>query len=368
MTEPPPLVHISPTHFRLNGRKLLNFGGSDYLRMAWDPTVRETVARAAHKLGHNSYAASRRTTGNHPLYAEYEAALADFAGSEAAVVTSTGYLAPIVAAQGLGSDFTHVLVDSMAHACLHDAAAVTGLPVAQFTHGDAGSLRQAVRSCGRRARVFAMCDGLSAHLGTITPVVDYLAALPANAMLLVDDAHGFCVLGESGRGSLEQLGVRDPRVLLMGTLSKAMGAYGGVLFCSKVAQQKMHSRSHAFAGGSPVSLALVAGGMKSLQIMRKRGGRLRRKLQANVTPFRKLESVTGVPAGEHVGPMFSYAPRTAAAQSRLSSRLLREGIYPPLIRYGGGPADCFFRFAISTAHTSEQLVALRDALAACIEE
>ncbi len=325
------------------------------------------VARAVQKLGHNSYAASRRTTGNHPLYAEYETALADFAGSEAAVVTSSGYLAPIVVAQGLGPDHSHVLIDANAHSCLHDAAAVSGLPVTQFAHGDAQSLRQAVRACGRRARVLAMCDGLSAHLGTITPVREYLEALPANATLLVDDAHGFCILGEGGRGSLEHLGIRDPRVLLMGTLSKALGAYGGVLFCTSAAREKMLSRSHAFAGGSPVSLALVAGGMKSLQILRKRGGRLRRKLQANMAPLRRLESVTGVPAGEHVGPMFSFAPRTANSQERLSSRLLGEGIYPPLIRYGGGPADCFFRFAISTAHTPEQLGTLRDVLAANTE-
>jgi 7-keto-8-aminopelargonate synthetase-like enzyme len=367
MIEPPPLIHVSPTHFLLRGKRLVNFGGSDYLRMAWDPAVREAVARAACKLGHNSYAASRRTTGNHPLYAELEAALAECAGSEAAVVTPTGYIAPLVAAQGLAPDFTHVLVDAKAHACLHDAAAISGLPVVVFPHGNAAALRDAVRACGRRAKVLAMCDGLSAHLGTITPLEEYLAALPASATLMVDDAHGFCVLGEGGRGSLEHLGLSDPRVLLTATLSKAMGALGGVLFCSRDARDRMITRSHAFAGGSPMSLALVAGALKSLQILRKRGRRLRRQLQANVAPFRELEGVTGVPADAHVGPMFAFAPRTAAAQERLSRRLLREDIYPPLIRYGGGPADCFFRFAISTAHTPAQLGALRNALAASIE-
>ena len=367
MTEPPFLVHISPTQVRLGRRRLLNFGGSDYFRMAWDPAVREAVARATRRLGHNGYAASRQTTGNHPLYAEYEAALADYAGSEAALVTPSGYVGPLVAAQGLAPDFTHVLLDTKAHACLHDAAAVTGLPVVQFPHGDVVGLRKAIRTCGRRARLLAMCDGLSALFGTIAPIVDYLDVLPATATLLVDDSHGFCVLGERGRGSLEYLGVSDSRVLPTATLSKTLGAFGGVLFCSADIRRRILARSRAYAGGSPLPLALVAGGMKSLAILRKRGSRLRHLLQSNAAPFRELTTPIGVPAGKHVGPMFSFAVPSACGERLLCRRLLREGIYPPLIRYSGGPAECFFRFAISTAHTPEQLAPLLRVLSASIE-
>lgn len=358
----PALEPVERNFVRLGRRKLVNFGGCDYFRLAWEPEVREAVASTARDRGHN-FAASRRTTGNHPLYLELEAALAKFAGMEAAILASSGYLAPLVAVQGLAVRHTHVLVDARAHGSLQDAAVNSRLPLTIFEHGDAVVLKSILRKLGRRARALVLCDGLSAPLGTLFSIREYLAAMPASATLVVDDAHGFFLLGKRGRGTLEHLGVTDDRVVLTTTLSKALGAFGGVVLGSRQLRDQILTDSRAFAGSSPVSPALAAGALSALELLRRRGSRLRRQLQTNVDVFRWPQNLTGVPVHDHVGPMFSHVASHAAAERKLSQRLLAAGIYPTLIGYGGGPASKFFRFAVSSDHTPEQLESLRCVLA-----
>src|SRR5688572_17632636 len=114
----PGLAQVDPTHVRYRGKKYLYFGGCDYYRLTWHPALRRAVHRALDEGGWN-VAASRTTTGNHPLYAALEGALADFFGSAAAVLAPTGYVANLLAAQALAGDFSHALIDERAHPSLH---------------------------------------------------------------------------------------------------------------------------------------------------------------------------------------------------------------------------------------------------------
>ena len=364
--EPPALRQVSPTEVEWRGRRLVYFGGSDYFRFAWHPRLRAAVARAAVVLGHN-LSASRLTTGNHPLYIELERSLANFFIAPAVVLTPTGYSAPLVVGQALARRITHAFVDEQAHGCMKDAAVLSRAKVKFFRHGDAGALEESVRRCDARAKVAVFANGLSAHEGTVAPLAEYLGVLPNDGLLIVDDAHGFGTLGKNGRGALEFLGLRDRRIILTITLSKALGCYGGAVIGPGWLRTAVLTQSSLYAGGSPLPLPFVVAAQAALKLLRERGPALRKQLHANVRFVRDAIAAPSPGWLARPGPMFTIAPKSPATRETLRRSLRRAGIYPPLIRYEGGPADCFFRFAISTAHTPAQLATLRRVLAGSCE-
>ena len=146
-------------------------------------------------------AASRRTTGNHAIYEQLEAALADFFGAPAATLVSSGYAAFAVAAQALQGRFSRVLMDEKTHSSLRDASRQFGCPVESFQHRDAGDLARLLACGGAGDKPIVLTDGLFSHSGETAPLAQYLRRLPAQGLILVDDAHGAGVLGEKGRGS-----------------------------------------------------------------------------------------------------------------------------------------------------------------------
>ncbi len=360
--EPPELRQISPSEVEFPGRRLVYFGGSDYFRLSWHGRVRAAVTKASAEEGHN-VAASRMTTGNHPIFAELERALAKFFGFPAALVTATGYTAPLTATQALTGLVTHVVVDERAHSCLKDAARLLGVETVSFAHRDPAALKTALNACGRKSRPLVLTDGLSPLEGTVPPLAEYLTVLPSAGLLLVDDAHGVGTLGRRGRGVLDGLMRRDPRVLLTLTMSKALGAYGGAVLGPKWMRERALTQSGIHSGSTPLPPPLAAGTLAALDVLRTDGTSLRARLQANVLAVKKVFRPSRPDWLSRPGPTFSVALRDGRRQKQFQSALLTAGIYPTLIRYRNGPADAFFRFAISSEHSDSQLTALRKVLA-----
>lgn len=362
---PPALEQVGPTWMREGGRKLLYFGGCDYLRLSHHPAVRRAARAAVRQLGLN-VAASRLTTGNHPLYEALERELADFFGAEAAVVVSCGYLTNVVVAQALAGRFTHALLDSRAHACLVDAARFLDCPVRSFAHRQPQALAAQVRRLGRNARVLVLTDGLFSHDGSVAPLRAYLERLPKTAMILVDDAHGAGVLGARGRGTPEYEGLDRRRLIQTLTLSKAFGAYGGAILGSRALREAIIERSDVFAGNTPLPLPLAAAALAAVRLVRTRPG-LRQRLHRNSVWFKERLRAAGLNVPEHPGPIVSLEPRSARQAKHIARQLLAAGIYPSLIQYPGGPPNGYFRFAISSAHTRVQLARLVEALTAALQ-
>src|SRR5262245_17824215 len=148
MKESPPLQQIDRTYVRFKNRKLSYFSGCDYFRMASHPKVLKAIEAGLKKFGLN-VAASRMTTGNNPIYAELEMALAKFFGAQDAVLTSTGYVTNSIVAQALAGEFSHVLLDAEAHPAVADAAQFFNAPIVKFKSRDAEDLERAVGRCGR---------------------------------------------------------------------------------------------------------------------------------------------------------------------------------------------------------------------------
>jgi 7-keto-8-aminopelargonate synthetase-like enzyme len=355
-----PLQQIDRTYVLHRGRKLSYFGGCDYFRLASHPEILRAVREGLDRFGLN-VAASRKTTGNHPLYEQLETRLARFFAVEAAVLVSSGYAANLAAAQALSGDFTHALIDERAHGSLFDAAKFLECPLRPFQHRNAISAAKLAQAAGRHARILLLTDGLFSHSGEVAPLDAYLHFLPPGATLLVDDAHGAGTLGQFGRGTAELLSVPTRRLVQTVTLSKAFGAYGGAILGSRQLREKIIARSRLFTGNTPLPLPLAAAALAALDLLRREAS-FRPRLADNTGRVKAALVKAGFPSNGGPGPIFPLIPRDRREAASLKSKLLAAGIHPPLIRYPGAPAQGYFRFVISSEHTRRQLDALATVL------
>ena len=362
MNEPEALVLVGLNEVRFRERTLIHFSGCDYFRLARNPQLAAAVISTLKHDGLN-VAASRMTTGNHKIYAQLESALAGFFGSETAVLLPDGYFAPIAVAQALAGEFTHALIDEFAHGALLDAARMLDCPVRPFKHRDAGSLKLQLARVGKNALPLILTDGMFAHDGSAARLKEYLKLLAPGGMILVDDAHGAGVLGTNGAGTLEYAHVSRRQIIQCATLSKAFGAYGGVVLASRALRQKILSRGRAFIGTTPLPLPLAGAALKSLQIMR--GGKLKRtKLFQNLTYTRTKLRAAGWEISETPGPIIRLPALEEPHAVALKAQFLKAGIYPPYLKYPGASARGIFRFVISSEHRRAQLDQLISVLAA----
>ena len=358
---PAPLQQVGRTYVRYRGRTLTYFSGCDYYRLSSHPRLQAALVAGVKRYGVN-VAASRLTTGNHVLFGELEHRLAEFFRAPAATLVPTGYNANQIAAQALAGRFTHALVDAQAHASLTDAARFLEAPVSGFAHHDPQDLAVQAARCGKQARVLVLLDGLCSRDGSAAPLAEYLDCLPKTAWLLVDDAHGAGVLGAHGRGTPEHAGISRQQVIQTITLSKAFGSYGGAILGEPWLAEAILTRSVAFAASTPLPLPMVCAALEGLRLLRAYP-RFRDTLHQNAALVKGRLRAAGLPLPETPGPIFGLLPSNAPAAAALRRRLLRARIFPPFIRYPGGPPGGYFRFVVSSEHDREQLDGLVDALA-----
>lgn len=351
-----PLQQVDRTCVLQGRRKLIYFGGCDYFRLASHPEVLRALHEGAEQYGLN-VAASRKTTGNHVLFERLETELSKFFGVERAALLSNGYATNLAFTQSSAGEFTHALLDERAHGSLRDAALVLGCPVREFRHRDVKDFVRVLKRVNPRARPLVMTDGMFSHDGSLAPLKEYLAALPRNGRVLVDDTHGAGTLGRRGRGTPEVCGVRDARLVQTMTLSKAFGVYGGAVLGSARVIEAIQERSRLFSGNTPPPLPLVNAALASVRIL-KTDRSLRARLVAKVASVKAMLIRNGCssPMLESPAPIIAVVPRNSRHAAQLKRALLRAGVFPSFISYAGGTP--YFRFAVSSEHTAAQLAAL----------
>ncbi len=356
MTEPEPLQQIDRTCVLSHRRKLAYFSGCDYFRLASHPRVIAALQAGVKKFGLN-VAASRLTTGNHVLYRQLEAELTRFFAAESALYVTSGYVSNLIAAQALAGEFSHALIDDDAHPSLSDATRFLDCPVLQFKSRDADALSAAVRRCGPGSKLLVLTDGMFSGNGSAAPLAEYLKVLPQDALILVDDAHGAGVLGRTGKGTVEHAGVSRRRIIQTVTLSKSFGAFGGAILGSARLRQRILDRSRMFVGSTPMPLPLANAALEGVRVF-KADPSLRRRLVANSTYVKTALRKAGLPLADTPGPIVPVLPRHPSEAVGLRRSLLAAGVYPPFIKYPGGPPNGYFRFVISSEHNRPQLDAL----------
>jgi len=361
MTEPEPLQQVDRTWVLVGRRKLSYFSGCDYFRLASHPKVIAALREGVKRYGLN-VAASRLTSGNHKLYGELENRLKTFFLADDALLVSSGYMTNLVVAQALAGSFSHALMDEASHPSLADASYFLDCPVLKFKSRDAGDLARAIERCGPQSRLIVLTDGMFSRDGSAAPLADYLKVLPGDGWVLVDDAHGAGVLGQTGRGTLEHTGVDRRRIIQTVTLSKAFGAFGGAILGTPGLRRKILERSRMFVGSTPLPLPLANAALQGVYILQN-GAALRKRLATNSACVKRRLRAAGLPSPETPGPIVPVFPRTSKAAAGLKTALLEAGIFPPFLKYPGGPASGYFRFVFSSEHTSNQLDRLVSVLA-----
>jgi len=346
------------------GRPLLAFASNDYLGLANDPAVVAAAREGAARWGAGA-GASHLVAGHCAAHAELEDALADFvapcAGARA-VTFATGYLANLALVTALAGRGDAVFGDRRNHACLNDGALLSRADFVRYRHDDLDRL-DARLAASRAPRKLIATDAVFSMDGDIAPLPALLAlAERHDALLVVDDAHGFGVLGQ-GRGSLAHAGLASERIVYMGTLGKAAGVAGAFVAAHPLVVETIiqSARPYIYTTASPPMLAHAL--LCSLHIIRTDTER-RQRLHANIAHFR---------AGAGALPWRLLASTTAiqplvvgdnAASIALSEALWRRGIWVPAIRPPTvPPGTARIRVSLSAAHVSTDIDTLLDALA-----
>ncbi len=365
--ELPALSATGATSVQVDGVDLLSFHGCGYLGLAHDPRVRAAAAEAIERYGLSGLA-SRNTSGNLELHERLEVRLAEFLGTEAALAVADGYLADIAAAQALARDPRGsgqgpepiALHDDDVHPSILDALASAGFRAFGYGAGDM-SHALALLDLHKDGAPLVATDGAFAMHGRLAPAAELLRHLPPGAHFLIDDSHGVGVLGRSGRGVIELFGLEDPRIILTGSLAKALGSGGGFVAGSADMVEAVRRRTSSFAGTTALSPPLAAAALTSLDLIDAEPERLER-LRANVGQLHRTARRVGVRSTGTFLPVLRIVTESEDAARRLSSALHVEGIFAPAIRYHGATEQGMVRCAVTSEHTAAELRRLEDAL------
>jgi len=337
------------------GRRLLSFSCNDYLNLSQHPAVKQAAAEALRIYGAGS-GASRLITGNHPLYAELEARLARIKATEAALVFGSGYLANAGIIPALIGRDGLVLVDELAHACIHAGAQLSGGRVLAFRHNDVADARELLST--QRAghdHALIVTDGVFSMDGDLAPLADLLsAANEHDAWLMSDDAHGLGVIG-GGRGSSFAGNVHIPLPLQMGTLSKAVGAYGGYLCASAAVIDLMRNRARTLIYSTGLPPAIVAASIAALDL-------IEREPDYAARPVKKAKAFTRLvnlpEAQSPIVPVLVGDEQAALEASRLlaDEGFLAVAIRPPTVPVG----TARLRLTFTAQHPDDAIERLAD--------
>ncbi len=339
------------------GAELVSFSCNDYLGLSQHPDVVEASVEATRRFGAGA-GSSRLVNGNHPLYLDLERRLAELKGTEDAVVFGSGYLTNVGVISALAGRSDLIVMDELCHSSLLAGAGLSGARVLEFRHNDVEHLTEllaAQRAAHRHCLV--LTDGVFSMEGDLAPLPS-LAAVAAehDAWLMTDDAHGLGVVGD-GRGSTF---ASDPPVaipLQMGTLSKAVGTYGGYLCTSRNVAELVRNRARSFVYSTGLPPGTVAAASRALELIATDKELVRRPLMR----ARELTAALGLPAAQSA--IVSLLMRSAGRALTASATLRAAGFLVAAIRPPTVPAGTSrLRVTLSAAHTAEQVAALATAL------
>jgi 8-amino-7-oxononanoate synthase len=365
---PPPVrIFETPTgpEVRVEGRTYLHFGGTGYLDIQRRPELADAADLAMRQYGLHP-ATTRLGFGDTPPLREAEAEAARFFGTEAAWLLPSGWLGPAVLLDAHLGPQDRLYLDRDAHFALRDAARLTGRPRHDFAHRDVESLRTVIRTTlGAGERPVVLTDGVFAVSGRLAPLADYANLLTgyADSRLLVDDAHGFGVLGKFGRGTAEHHGLAtQARLLVTGTVSKALGGYGGLITGTAGEVAQLQQGSSLQAGTTPLPSPVAAATAAALRIARLEP-QLRTRLAANIGALRAGLRSLGLTVEDLPTPMIPLVLADSTAMQRLHDSLREDGVLVPYLpRYAGLGPHGALRIAVLATHTPEQIQRLLDAL------
>lgn len=348
-------------HIVANEQPYLSFCSNDYLGLANRPELIAAMQRAAGESGVGS-GASNLITGHHRYHDALEKQLAAFVELPAALLFSTGYMANIGVLGALTGRGDAIFADKLNHACLNDGAYFSHAEFQRYPHNDVAALEKLLQASTAKHKLIA-ADAVFSMDGDIAPIPEYLALCEKyDAYLYLDDAHGFGVLGEHGKGSLNHFKVKSPRIIMMATLGKAAGVAGAFVAGEQVVIDYLIQKAKSYVYSTPAPPALSATLSASVQLI-EQGDDLRANLNRSIAYLKnnlKLNQWQLMDSDTPIQPLVVGGNKEALA---LSEYLQTCGILVPAIRPPTVPVGTArLRISLSAAHTLDDMKKLVEAI------
>jgi 8-amino-7-oxononanoate synthase len=355
------------TQVVVDGKPYQSFISNDYLGLANHPALKKALIAGAEKYGTGS-GASHLLGGHSRAHQQLEEELAAFTGRDRALLFSTGYMANLGVLTALLGKGDCILQDKLNHASLLDGGLASGADFRRYLHADANSLEKHLSRTGDKKTLVAT-DGVFSMDGDIAPL-PALAALckKHEALLMVDDAHGFGVLGKTGAGSCEHFALAQDTVpVLMGTLGKALGSFGAFVAGSHdmIEMLIQFARTYIYTTAMPPAQAAVTSA--ALQLLKSESWR-REKLQANIHFFRSQAQQRSLPLLDSFTAIQPVLVGSSEAVMYVDQQLRVRGflvgaVRPPTVAEGAAR----LRITLSAAHNESDIVSLLDAIAESLQ-
>jgi 7-keto-8-aminopelargonate synthetase-like enzyme len=341
----------------------VNFLGAGYFALSNVPEVRRAATLALESGAAFAQHVPPALGAVDPLFASVEAEAARTLGTETSIYFSSGYLIGAIALSCLQRPTDVVFLDEQAHYNLQDAAKQLRVPIHTFSHCDPQSLKHALRvEAGSRAAPVVMTEGTFPTTGAVPPLAEYVQLLDAyGGTLIVDDSHGFGVLGSSGGGAAEYRAIQpNLRTIVGATLSKAYCAHGAVIGCDAATRARalLVPPIRGTSAGSPLSATVAAAALKYIAARPE----IRAELHAKAGHFRCGLERSGAKVLESPAPIVTFSLGDAAAMVELEARAFQCGILLYLSNYIGAGKDGLIRCAIFRDHTYEDIEQLLEVI------
>ena len=352
------------THIQMGGRTLLNFSSNDYLGLAGNPLLKQAAIQAVEKFGAGSGAA-RLVCGSLAPHHELEETLAQFKGVEAALSFSTGYATAIGTICALLGKDDVIILDKLVHACIVDAARLSGAKIRVFAHNNLENLERLLKWANQirtpksrvqgRGRLLIVTESIFSMDGDAAPLGEIVALKEKHgASLMVDEAHGTGLYGKNRRGLAEASGVSGRIEIQMGTLGKAVGAAGGYICGSRVLVDFLVNRARSFIFSTAPVPAAAAAATAGLRLIQSPEGEKRRKLLWQ----RVADLKSGIKNKKSKTPS-AIIPVMVGDEARavaVSAALREKGFFVPAIRYPTvARSKARLRVTLTATHTAKEI-------------
>ncbi len=346
----------------VDGKPMIMMASNEYLGLTSHPEVRAATRCAVDEWG-TSPCGSRLANGSRSYHVELEEELAAFLGKEACQIMVAGYMACLASVSSLATRKDVVVVDKSIHASLWDGIRLSGADTERFTHNDMGSLRATLERLDPKQAKIVVVDGVYSMEGHVAPLPELTALCEEfQAFLVVDDCHGFGVLGREGRGTPDHFGLTDRTDLICGSFSKSLASTGGFIAADKATIEYLRSSSQQIIFSAAITPACAAAALASLRVMQKEPEHLA-QLWENT---RHLQGILDAMGLDYWGSPTPAVPIVIGDKAKLYyiwKSLQDAGFFTVMSISPGVPAGKdMIRMAVSSLHTKEILDRFGDAL------
>jgi 8-amino-7-oxononanoate synthase len=351
------------TTIRLDGREMIMLSSNDYLGLSFHPKVVEAGRAALLKWG-TSTTGARPSNGSRTYHLELEQKIAAFLGREACHIHAAGYLSCLASVAAFAQKGDVILADKNVHSCLWDGIRLSNATVERFSHNNPEDLREVISTASPQSPKMLVIEGVYSMEGHIARLPELTEIAEEHGCFTVlDDAHGFGVLGRQGRGTVDHFGLNDSVDVICGSLSKSLASTGGFVAASTDVVEFLRTHSKQTIFSAAISPSQAACAQASLEIMQSEPDHLE-KLWANTKKYRAMLKGLGFDTWDSETPAVPIVLGSKERVYPFWKALLEKGIFTVMATSPAVPAGKdLIRTAVSAMHTDEQLEKIAAAMA-----